>query len=89
MAIITMTIIDKVGRKLLLIFSVMLMSVSSGGLVVCFVLMKLKIDIPDSLDWLPLCLIGIYICAYSIGLSPMAWVVTSEIFSIQVCMCDD
>ncbi|XP_025423762.1 facilitated trehalose transporter Tret1-like isoform X2 [Sipha flava] len=84
MAIIAMTIIDKVGRKLLLIFSVMLMSVSSGGLVVCFVLMKLKIDIPDSLDWLPLCLIGIYICAYSIGLSPMAWVVTSEIFSIQV-----
>lgn len=86
MAIIAMTIIDKVGRKLLLILSVMLMSISAVGLVACFILMELKINIPNFIDWLPLCLISIYICAYSIGLGPMAWVVTSEIFSNEVCI---
>lgn len=86
MAIIAMTVIDKVGRQFLLIFSVLLMSVSAVGLVGCFVLITLKINIANAMDWLPLCLIGIYICAYSLGLGPMAWVVMCEIFSNEVCI---
>lgn len=77
---VAMTVIEKVGRRLLLIFSVLLMSLSAGGLIGYFVLMKFKLDIANSIDWLPLCSIGIYIGAYSIGLGPMAWVVMSEIF---------
>jgi len=79
-----MMIVDKAGRRVLLIVSAVVMSLSFFGL-------GLYLDISHRLlykesvfSWLPLILIALYISAFSLGFGPIPWVVMGEIFSNEV-----
>ncbi|KAE9522930.1 hypothetical protein AGLY_016561 [Aphis glycines] len=84
MTLVAMTIIDKAGRRLLLIVSAVVMSLSFFGLGL-YLDQSHKLVPKDSiLSWLPLILIALYISAFSLGFGPIPWVVMGEIFSNEV-----
>lgn len=81
MTFVALIIIDKVGRRILLIWSAILMGLSFACLAACYVMIEKNII---SIDYLPLVCISIYISAFSLGFGPVPWVVMGEIFSSEV-----
>ena len=81
------TVIDKLGRKLLLIISAGFMIISLVGLGAFFYKLdnaEEEQDVIDSLGWLPLTSLIIFIIAFSIGYGPIPWIMMSELFSSDV-----
>lgn len=81
MTFVALIIIDKVGRRILLIWSAILMGLSFACLAACYVMIEKNIIF---IDYLPLVCISIYISAFSLGFGPVPWVVMGEIFSSEV-----
>lgn len=79
-----MAIIDKSGRKLLLVISALLMAVCYAGLSGYYYIKVQNPELALKLTWLPLTSIATYISAFSIGYGPVPWVVMGEIFSSEV-----
>lgn len=82
--LVSMTVIDKIGRRTLLISSAALMCISSAGLCGCIFVTQLKVDTGITTNMLSLIFIGNCISAYSLGFGPVPWVIVGEIFSIEV-----
>lgn len=80
MTFVSMAVVDKVGRRKLLIGSAVLMGLSFAGLAI-YLIVKDKIAV---IDWIPLFFIAVYISAFSLGFGPVPWVVMGEIFSTEV-----
>ncbi|KAH8314336.1 hypothetical protein KR059_002967, partial [Drosophila kikkawai] len=77
-------IIDKAGRRILLLVSGLLMAVTTALMGVYF---QLKESSPGSMDnfgWLPISSICIFIVFFSIGFGPVPWLVMAELFSEDV-----
>ncbi|XP_050034317.1 facilitated trehalose transporter Tret1-like isoform X1 [Dermacentor andersoni] len=77
-------LIDRLGRKVLLIVS----SVgSSASLVLLGISFHLKAtrgqEFLDSFGWLPLLAIAIYFVSYAIGLGPLPWVLLGEMIPLR------
>lgn len=84
MTFVAMTVVDKAGRRVLLIISAVVMSVSFFGLGL-YLDMSHKLALKDTVfSCLPLILIALYISAFSLGFGPIPWVVMGEIFSNEV-----
>ncbi|XP_027221001.2 facilitated trehalose transporter Tret1 [Penaeus vannamei] len=75
-------LMDKAGRKFLLIISAAAMIVSLVSLGVFFYL-KDNGDV-SALGWLPITSLIIYIASFSIGYGPIPWIMMSELFSANV-----
>lgn len=83
-------IMDKAGRKILLIISGVAMTISTVALGVYFHLMsKLGSAVTDStsvtagqpdLSWLALASMAVFISGFAIGWGPIPWLIMSEIF---------
>ncbi|XP_037517886.2 facilitated trehalose transporter Tret1 [Rhipicephalus sanguineus] len=75
---------DRVGRKILLMFSTILSSVCLGALGLSF---SLKASVGDSFKedygWLPLTSLGLYFVGYSVGLGPLPWVLLGEMIPLK------
>lgn len=80
-----MAVVDKTGRRVLLIISSVLMSLCFIGLSIFFFMKDTNKESVTNIGWLPLVLIATYISAFSIGFGPIPWVVMGEIFSTEVC----
>ncbi|KAG8447570.1 hypothetical protein GDO86_014900 [Hymenochirus boettgeri] len=92
-------IIDKTGRKVLLLISGVIMAISAAAFAVYFSLTTPVInnkpaflDSPptmapvgpvDHLAWLALASTGLFIAGFSIGWGPIPWLVMSEIFPLR------
>ncbi|TRY95842.1 hypothetical protein DNTS_021379 [Danionella cerebrum] len=91
-------IMDKAGRKLLLIFSGVTMCVSEAVFGVYFKLTVMKHtnsslttaqdlltnQLPGDLAWLAVGSMGVFIAGFAIGWGPTPWLVMSEIFPTRV-----
>lgn len=71
-------LIDKAGRKLLLILSSSGMAISLVALGVFFY--EKEQGNADSLGWLPLVSLILFITAFSFGYGPIPWVMMNELF---------
>ena len=86
-----MLIVERLGRKLLLIISASLMCVSILALGIFFYLDEnettdggsIDPEVVTSLGWLPLVSLIIYILAFSIGFGPLPWMMNGEFFSLE------
>ncbi|CAL8101444.1 unnamed protein product [Orchesella dallaii] len=79
--ILSMILVDVLGRKTLLIICNLIMGVSLFGLGFYFY-MKEKGDGSEiNLSWMPITTILTYIAAYSTGVGPIPWVLGSEIYN--------
>ena len=71
---------DLVGRLPLLITSSILMSASLAGFgVFSFYHEQLE----SQYDWIPLLCVMTFLCAFSIGLSPISWLLVGEMFPLE------
>lgn len=78
------SIVDKSGRKVLLVISALLMSICYAGLGGFYLIKTHDPRLAAQVDWLPLLCITVYISAFSIGYGPVPWVLMGEIYSSEV-----
>ncbi|KAF0301002.1 Facilitated trehalose transporter Tret1 [Amphibalanus amphitrite] len=75
-------LVDRLGRKVLLLLSDGVMAVCLLALGVYFYMESA--GTADDLGWLPLVSLMLYIFAFSIGLGPIPWLMMSELFAPEV-----
>lgn len=77
-------IIEKLGRKPLLLVSTTLCSISLFFLGFYFLLKERNFDIYQSFTWLPVASVLFFVVAYSIGLGPVPLTTINELFASNV-----
>lgn len=77
-------VVDKSGRRLLLLLSVGLMGICLCGLGVFFYLKDEGSESIDSLEWLPITSLCIFMVAFSLGFGPVPWLMAGEIFAPDI-----
>lgn len=74
--VVSSILVDKTGRRVLLIFSEVVMTVSLAGLGLFFYLQHRNGGVPpDGLGWLPLTSLIVFIIAVAQGIGPLSWTV--------------
>lgn len=81
---VTLFIVDRLGRRILLIISAVGMLVSETILGAYFYLHTQNASSVESFQWLPILCLVIYIVAFNFGFGPLPWTVMSEIFPDNV-----
>ncbi|ODM94285.1 Facilitated trehalose transporter Tret1 [Orchesella cincta] len=76
-------LIEKVGRKLLLIGSIILMAFSSFGIGIYFFI-KEKVEDSGVFRMIPLILLIIFVLAFSSGFGPILYILVAEILSPEI-----
>lgn len=76
--------IDKLGRRILLLTSALVMCICNIGLGVYFVLQENASPYLDAVKWLPIISMCLYIIAFSLGLGPIPWVLVGELYDQEV-----
>ena len=77
----SVAIIDKLGRRILLIVSALVMIISLYGLGLYFYYLKHNPTLASKISFLPLFSVCLFIFAFSIGFGPIPWLMMSELFS--------
>ncbi|XP_048001746.1 facilitated trehalose transporter Tret1-like [Leguminivora glycinivorella] len=77
-------VVDRLGRRLLLMISTCGSAITSALLGLYFLLDHLDSPIAASIRFLPLLSLVIFMVTYGAGLGPLPWAVTSELFPIEV-----
>lgn len=76
-------IMDRAGRKLLLIISGSSMALSTAAFGVYFYLLE-QPQPPTQLAWLALLSMGVFITGFALGWGPIPWLLMSEILPVKV-----
>lgn len=77
-------VIDKLGRRIMLLISVAIMAVCSILLGIFFFLSQRNPADVENLGWLPIVSLSIFIVMFSIGFGPIPWVMIGELFAPDV-----
>jgi SP family galactose:H+ symporter-like MFS transporter len=80
MTLVAMQLIDRVGRRPLLLVSLAGMAVSLGVLGLAFALPRFA----ASLGWIAVVSLMVYVGSFAVGLGPVFWLVLSEIYPLRV-----
>jgi sugar porter (SP) family MFS transporter len=75
----TPILVEKKGKRFLLILSAIGMAVSQGALAIFFYIKSGGSDI-SSIAWLPVLSLVVYIITYCLGFGPLPWAVMGELF---------
>lgn len=75
--------IDRFGRRILIIGAYGLVLLSLCGIGCFFILQDFKIINSESLQWLPLASLALFISAFNFGVSPTSFALYGEIFADQ------
>ena len=82
--VIAVILVDKAGRRILLLASTVLTSVGMAGLGAYFYLDENDPQVAGSISWLPLVSMIVFITGFAIGLGPIPWLMTSEILPRRI-----
>lgn len=74
-------VVDKLGRKLLLMVSVSIVILCLGLLGIFFYMLDRDETSVEDLGWLPLASLSIYTIVFALGLGPVPWVMLGEVYS--------
>lgn len=77
-------LVDKAGRRILLLLSITTMAISSTALGLFFILRDIQPEIATSLGWLPLTSLCIFICGFAVGMGPIPFFMISELYSKDI-----
>lgn len=75
----TSLVIDKLGRRLLLLISAGGTCLAQASMGTYFYMKQNKCDV-DQLSWLPMSSLVLYMIAYNLGIGPLPWAILGEIF---------
>jgi MFS family permease len=73
-------LVDKAGRKILLLISIIVMTLTLIALGVFFYIADNDKKAAASIGWLPLASLCIYLIAFAVGFGPIPWLMLSEIY---------
>ncbi|KAI5641006.1 sugar transporter domain-containing protein [Phthorimaea operculella] len=76
-------IIEKAGRKILLLQSCVIMGITLIILGIFFKLQFDKVDV-SALGWLPLVCLVLFIISFSLGFGPIPWMMMGELFPVEL-----
>ena len=82
--LVSSVVVDKLGRKLLLLISIISMIVCLILLGVFFFMKSNDPTSVESLGWLPLTALSIYIITFSLGFGPIPWLMLGEVYSNEM-----
>ena len=74
-------IMDKLGRRILLVTSALVMIVALYGLGLYFYILKNHSLLAAKISFLPLFSVGTFVFFFSVGFGPIPWLMMSELFS--------
>lgn len=74
---------DLLGRLPLLVFSSVFMSLALAGFGVFSYYKELYPAAFTDLDWIPLLCVVTFVCAFSLGINPISWLLVGEIFPLE------
>lgn len=77
-------IVDRLGRRVLLIASDIVMAICLFLLGLYFYLQKQSAESVESLGWLPVTAICVFIIFFSIGFGPVPWLMLGEVFAADI-----
>ncbi|KAJ8955984.1 hypothetical protein NQ318_006255, partial [Aromia moschata] len=80
-------VVDKFGRKLLLLASISFMMLSGFLLGIFFTLKDRKVldsDGIDKISFLPILCLIIFICSFSLGFGPIPWLISAELMPQEI-----
>lgn len=77
-------LVDKVGRRILLTLSAAIMAVALSALGAFFFLQDAEPDVANTLGWLPLTSLSVFIISHAIGFGPIPWLMMSELYSKDI-----
>jgi sugar porter (SP) family MFS transporter len=79
--ILSMFMIDKLGRRKLYFIGLTGMIVALIAMGTCF---ALQATLGDSIKWVTISLVWVYIAFFAISLGPLGWLIISEVFPLSV-----
>jgi len=77
-------LIDRLGRRILLLASALIMICSLYGLGLYFWMLQNNPEEAASISFLPLACMCLFIAAFSLGFGPIPWLMMSELFAPEV-----
>lgn len=77
-------IVDKLGRRLLLLPSAIVMSICSILLGAFFFMARADPDSVSSLGWLPVASLCVFVILFSLGFGPIPWMMMGELFANDI-----
>lgn len=77
-------VVDKLGRRLLLLTSSIIMAISTISMGVYFYLQKQDADSVTNIGWLPVVSLCVFIVLFSIGFGPVPWLMMGEVFAADI-----
>ena len=80
LTVVAMQLIDRVGRRPLLLVSLAGMTLSLFGLGLAFSLAQLA----GSLGWIAVASLMVYVGSFAVGLGPVFWLMLSEIYPLRI-----
>ena len=80
---VSVMVVDKLGRRLLLLVSAIVMAISTIAMGVYFYLKDSDVNV-SNLGWLPVCSLCVFIVMFSIGFGPVPWLMMGELFSSDI-----
>jgi SP family facilitated glucose transporter-like MFS transporter 8 len=72
-------LIDRLGRRVLLSFSIIFCTVTLFSIGTFFFIQSVNVELANTLGWLPLTSLCVYMIAYPSGYGGIPWVVLSEV----------
>ena len=76
----TPLIVDRLGRKIILLVSAGGMAIGQGFLGLYFLLDHQKAETVSSISWLPIASLVVFVIVYCIGFGPLPWAVCGKYF---------
>ncbi|XP_064545466.1 facilitated trehalose transporter Tret1-2 homolog isoform X1 [Drosophila montana] len=77
-------VVDKLGRRILLLASGIVMALSTTAIGVYFFLKERNEDSVENLGWLPVASLCIFMIMFSIGYGPVPWLMMGELFATDI-----
>jgi len=77
-------IVDKTGRRVLLLISISIMAVCKILLGVYFYLNDNDASSVENIGWLPVVALCLYIIVFSLGFGPIPWLMVGELFAADI-----
>lgn len=76
-------VIDRLGRKILLLLSAGVMAICTMLLGIFFSLKSHHVNVED-IGWLPILSLSVFVIVFSLGFGPIPWMISAEIFPQEV-----
>lgn len=77
-------LVDRAGRRLLLLISISVMSVALLALGLFFFIRQRDLEMAENIGWLPITSLTIYTIAFALGFGPIPWLLVAELYSKDV-----